>query len=112
MMHERFIFTRKLLEQKISALKKKKQKLEDKCNEDPFTELTNLRNKAHELINDMSLRSTAEFRDFFEGAAAKEKRLKKRINEQLKGGDQKYWDQVIEIESQIRELHNAIYRLR
>jgi hypothetical protein len=110
----RFDFTRNLLQKKVDAIKVKKKKLNEKFNEDPFTEVSELRMKAIALIDEHRGKpTTKEFTDFFATASAKEKQLNKRISQKLDPTFyQKELAQIDKVEDQIRELYSAMDCLR
>lgn len=101
-------YVTQVLKKDLGKLQKQLITVVARCESNPASELCDLHSEMSAKHKSLS---NTEFCTWLEKAAIKEKALIKHQSDLSNGKDQKNWDKRLEIETNISDLNNAIWRL-
>lgn len=104
-------FVKTILDNEAARLNNRLEKIKQLEHKSPAIEFIELQQELKVKLQDKNLdRLSPEFQSWVASAAKKEKTLKRKMKT-LSSDSQKRWDERFLIESQLREIESAVWRL-
>ncbi|MCG7545349.1 hypothetical protein MHM93_14305 [Pseudoalteromonas sp. MM17-2] len=98
------------INKEIARLTKQRDKLKALCNSNPAQELIDLQLESKKKLDEyktLGERTSPEFLRWLDGATKRQKAIIKRIGDMTNGKDEKRWEELVRLESEVTSLSHS-----